>query len=203
MKFAVMLRRLFSAVVLVLLLTSRAQAATIDLVLTVNLLEPTVGPPEISFNYSFFQSATNLWPFLAPFHSGTSAGVLLPGVWQFNVSLDAVSLDNVYFTGYGFYDSPFLPPDINIYVAEPPTGRVSDALAYGYGPPWISLANMGGGYSGELYWIHGYSRGPIGTWAVTTAPTAVPEPTSLLLLGSGLAAVVAKKYRRSNRHTQS
>lgn len=191
----VMLRRLLSAAALLLLLASRAQAAPIELLFTVNHYTPIVGPPEIGLQFTFFESATNGWPGSFPPQPFLANGgaVLLPGVTQFSVSLDAVSLENIYFTAYGGYWSGPGFQFQSIYVAEPPTGPVPDALAYGYGPPWISLANLGDGLSGEFRYIYGYSNGPIGTWEVTS----VPEPTSVLLLGSGLAAVLASRYRQS------
>jgi hypothetical protein len=121
-------------------------------------------------------------------------------VTQFNVSLDAASLANIYFTAHGDYPvSEF--PFLGIYVAEPPTGPVSDFLAFTFGPPWISLADLGDGFSGDFRSIFGFPRpGGIGTWTITPAADAapVPEPATLLLFGSGLAAIAAKKYRRSN-----
>lgn len=190
-----MLRRLLSAAALLLLLASRVQAAPINLLLTIDHYTPVIGPPEIGFQYAFFQSATNGWPGSFPpgplLASGGAA--LLPGVTQFSISLDAVSLENIYFNANGGYWSGPGFQFLSLYVAEPPTGPVPDSLAFGYGPPWISLANLGDGLSGDLHYIYGYSNGPIGTWQVTS----VPEPTSLLLLGSGLAAVVASRYRQS------
>jgi hypothetical protein len=190
-----MLRRLLLSAVL-LLITSRAQASPINLLLTVDDYAPIVGPPEISLFFSFFESPTNGWPqaMLPRTELASGSATLLPGVRQFNVSLNAASLDNVYFNAYGFYFTPGTPFS-SIYVAEPPTGAVPDNLAFSYGPPWIPLANLGEGLSGDFRYIYGYSRGPIGTYQLTAVneATPVPEPATLLLFGSGLAAVVAKR----------
>lgn len=194
-----MIRRLTFAAVLLLLLTSRAQAATIDLVLTINHYAPTVGSPEITLDFSFFESATNGWTTSfppQPYLASVTRGALLPGVTQYLVSLDALSLDNIYFIGYGLYDSAGRFHDPSIYVAEPPTGSVPDILAYQHGPPWIPLANLGGGFSGDLQTIYGSYRGPIGTPVGTWELTPVPEPASLLLFGSGLAAIAVRRYRK-------
>ena len=188
-----MFRRLFQTVALLLLLTSPAHAETINLLLTANINEPTVGPREKLFVYSFFQSPVNGWTDSFPPPSVANGNAtLLPGVTQFSVSFDAPSVDNIYFTAYGFYWSgPGLSVQ-SIFAAEPPAGPVPDVLVFEYGPPWIPLANLGGGLSGGFRYIYGFSNGPIGTWAVTP----VPEPASLFLFTSGLAAIAAKRYGR-------
>ena len=37
------------------------------------------------------------------------------------------------------------------------------------------------------------------TWSMTVAPTPVPEPASLVLLGSGLCGVLVRRYRQQRR----
>jgi hypothetical protein len=192
-----MIRRLLSAAALLLILASRAQAAPINLLLTVDMSAPTFGPPEINLRFNFFESASNGWPGPFPIDSILTSGfaTLLPGVTQFNVPLDAESLDNVYFTASGTYFGGPASDFLSFYVADPPTGPASAFQVATWGPAWISLANLDGGLSGDFREKIGFSRGPIGTWALAAAPTPitpVPEPASLLLLGSALAAVAAK-----------
>jgi hypothetical protein len=203
-----MLRRLLSAVALLLLLTSRADAATINLLLTVDINSPTSGPLDVGFSYEFFTSATGTWPgtpLPRPPALATGGGSLSPGVTQFPISLNTESLDNFYFIAYGEYTAFGGAPPIrfpSFYVAGPPEGLSQDELVGLYGPPWIALESLSPeGLTGGFDLIFGFNRpGGIGTWTVTAAadPAPVPEPTTLLLFGSGLAAIAAKKYRRSN-----
>jgi hypothetical protein len=197
-----MLRRLLSAAALLLLLASSAQASTINLLLTTDINDTTLGPPELLINFKFFESPENGWPYTAhllpKIELAHGTAIVLPGVTQFDITLDTNSLDDIYFTAWGFYKT-FDWPEWNRYVAEPPTGSVSDGLVYGYGPVWIPLADLGAGFSGNFQYFWGNPRGPIGSWSIDAAPapvTPVPEPASLLLFGSGLAAVASKKYRR-------
>jgi hypothetical protein len=182
------------------------EATPIQLDVAVTYYTPAVGPQDASFSFSMFESATNGWPgALPPPSLATGVGTLLPGVTHFSASLNVDDLSQIYFTAFGSYLSgPFLIYP-SIFVAEPPTGHVSDAAAFAFGPPWISLANLGTGLSGDLFTINGFSNQAdgsfkVGTWEITAAPeptTAVPEPTTLLLFGTGLAAAI--RTRRMKR----
>jgi hypothetical protein len=196
-----MIRRLLPTIALLLLLASRAQAATINLLLTVDYNEPLFGPRPITLQYEFLESAVNAWKMIPkpPLTNLANGGAtLLPGVTQFEVSLEASSLDDIYFKAWGDYRT-LSPPFLGVYVAEPPTGPVPDADANVFGAPWIPLADLGEGFSGDFGWILGEPRpNGIGSWELAPAPapvTAVPEPASLLLLGSGLAALARRGYR--------
>ena len=156
-----MFRSLLPVVVLLLLLASRVEASPINLLLTVDYDEPVYGLPPISLSFRFFESAFNGWQSIPkpPTTSLVRSGAnLLPGVTQFEVSLDADTLEDVYFSASGSYQvfSPLVT--LGAYVAEPPTGRVSDQLVSNFGAPWIPLENLGGGFSGDFGWTFGGRR---------------------------------------------
>jgi len=203
------LRSVVVAAALSLFAAPHADAAPIDLNVAITYYTPAVGPPDASLAFWLFESATNGWPGAPlpqpPLASG--GGALLPGVTQYPVALNIADPSHTYFIADGSYLSgPFLIFR-SIFVAEPPTGHVSDESAFVFGPPWISLANLGsGGLSGDLWTINGFSNQgdgsfKVGSWQVTSAPEVapVPEPTTVFLLGTGVAAAI-RRPRRKKRH---
>ena len=197
------LPRIVFTIALSLFCTSHAEGSPIELSFAITYYNPVVGPPDAFFQFSVFESATNEWPAGSPSGSGslaTGGGGLLPGVAHFSASLNVADLTQVYFSAYGgYFISPLMAT--NLFTAEPPTGHVSDLLVYGYGPPWISLTDLGpDGLSGDLWTFYGYPHQADGsfkegTWEVTAAP----EPASIFLLGTGIAATVVRLRR--TKHT--
>jgi hypothetical protein len=93
------LNRLLSGAAVLLLLTSRADAATINLLLTIDINSPASGPPDVAFGYSVFTNPTNAWP-SSPAITPTFRFSLSPGVTQFPVSVNAESLDDFYLSAW-------------------------------------------------------------------------------------------------------
>ena len=191
-----MLPHLLFAVAALLLLASRAEASPINILLTVNYGAPTEGPPGMGHHFEIFESDSNDWLNFArdtrPLaYSNT---LLFPGETQYSILLDVGSLDNVYFFSEWVASGDPFP---NVLMASPP-GGFSDVLAAAYGPPWIPLVNMGDGFSGNYQLILGFRQGRTAAYSLSVqndmAP--VPEPATMLLLGSGLAAVMARRYRQ-------
>ena len=129
-------------------LTSNVEAIPskdIDIEITYYQTPSWVSNSGISF--SIFESDTNNWATPNQWSGVTrlasGSGNLLPGITNYTVSVPIANLSNLYIQMWGgFSGAP--PPDYwyrSIFVAEPPTGYVSDGTAWAYGPPWISLRN--------------------------------------------------------------
>ena len=181
-----------------LLVASRAEATPIelDLAITYNTSVPGL---EAGFNYYFFQRPTYDWPATPVSFIGDAlrgSGTLLPGETHFIVSLDFPDLSQAYFAGWGSYylGIPGLCCGSNIFVAQGPNFGASAQDAYTYGPIWISLADLGSGLSGRLEMINGV-RDVLTekSWEITP----VPEPATIILFGTGLAAAVWRRKKRA------
>lgn len=177
-----------------------ADAIPLHLDIGMTYLTPTSGPSTASLSLALFESAVNGWPGTFPASIlATVGGPIAPGRTVFSVDLPNVDPAQLYFNGHGEFQSGPGLATTSVFVAEPPSGNVPDALADAFGPPWIALAGAQGGVlTGPLWLILGFANqvsSVEGAWDVTATPIPTPEPSSVLLLGAGLCVVSALRRR--------
>ncbi len=113
------------------------------------------------------------------FSSGFSAGQL--GTSTFGCGCDGFGtavfggLRTIHFTGGGTYDSSIISGTIRLYSSV-------------HEPPILTLSYVGTGFL--------TTEGLVTRFTITNGPAPVPEPGTVLLLGSGLAALAAGVRKR-------
>lgn len=187
-------------VALSLVLASRAEAAMLNLDFAVTLNEPAPA----NFQFRFFEST--------PPPSGMTYGFsgrervlanrtvtgMTPGTHRFSMTVDVLDLPNFWFAGWG--SAQYQLGATTLFAASPLNGY-DPAWAWFVGPPWVSLATiLGTGTLGNTMTVFNGPGNPltgdtVGSWELNvTESDQVPEPTSLMLLGTGVAVVLRRRH---------
>lgn len=154
----------------------------------VNVGTTTVNIPGVGT--AIVTDPTGIWVFGQPIDiDDNPATPDLPGVVIGTVD-DPPALDS--FTGLGGTGSmALLGYDLTTSI-----GPISSALLGGVGYPTDLFVNT---TLGALSFTSNLSTDAQGTFTATVRVTPIPEPTTLLLFGSGVAAVAARARRRARR----
>ena len=194
---------LLLAVALLLGSARRAEASAIQLEITITFSPGGPAGNIGSFGFGFFENPAYVWP---GFPGGPAALVpyitnlpMAPGATSVFYVAGNANLSQLYFTLVGSY---YLGQgNTGAFVAEPP-GGVDPSDVYQYGAPGVLLAGLlsGNSLSGELFNFLGANRGSNfeGTWEIRS----VPEPSSVILVVTGFAAVAARRRFMKRRRPE-